>query len=855
MPDPLDFEKRPLFDRLRRLRRLAWLSLAWEYAALVFWRIDCWIGFFTALWLFQIPALAGNAGNRVALVVFFAGLIFLLRHDLHRFRWPTRRAADRRLEEASGLTHRPLTNIEDELANPDRSLTRQIWDTGKSGALALVSYLKIPGPRPVLTGHDPAALRFLVVLLLIAGFAVAGPEWNTRLTTGLTAFSFQSSGGDNNSITLWITPPDYTGRPQVTLQGSGRSNKSIDVPAGSQIRARVRGGLGQPYLIMGETKLPLKRIDKRIWSLETPAHAAGQIEIRQTLIARAQIPINYIPDQPPRITLKTEPKIMPKGALQFDLLVQDDYGVTDITLHMNLDPAVRDAPKGQPYSEARDVMSAPAQEQEIAPLYDMTSHVWAGLPVIIDLEVRDHQGQSARTDPLHITLPERAFYHPVAAKIAALRKRLIWTPESAAPNVAYDLQGLLAQRDKFNGDIIAFLSLRSAASRLTYDPTDHAAAFVVPQLWDTALRIEEGNLTLAGRDLKKAREALEKILKDPNASQEQISQAMDDFRDALAAYFQEIFTEMQKQMAKSGGIPPNMSPDSFAKQLNAEDLINFLEQLQAQALSGDRDSARQMLSQLQQMMDTLDGAMGSSPPPEMQFMMEAVNKLKELVEKQQTLLDRTREQASGMPDSETPVYPDFMPYDKDILEQWGAGDMPPPPSRDNLKGSKADSPPEAQINTQKEKDVQETLRQDLGELMNQAGEKMDKIPDNLQHAEQEMRNSTGQLTQNRPDLSAPYQEKVLEELKQSLEDMNQQLMAMMKQMMMLSLGMNNLDPLGRPIKEGDGPSLLPGSKVKIPNEAQKKQVQEIIKTLRQRSGEMDRPDYELDYYRRLMKQF
>lgn len=54
-------------------------------------------------------------------------------------------------------------------------------------------------------------------------------------------------------------------------------------------------------------------------------------------------------------------------------------------------------------------------------------------------------------------------------------------------------------------------------------------------------------------------------------------------------------------------------------------------------------------------------------------------------------------------------------------------------------------------------------------------------------------------------------------------------------------------------EEGNGPHH--GSQVKIPDEAEKKRVEEILKELRRRSGEMERPPEEREYYRRLLRQF
>jgi len=87
--------------------------------------------------------------------------------------------------------------------------------------------------------------------------------------------------------------------------------------------------------------------------------------------------------------------------------------------------------------------------------------------------------------------------------------------------------------------------------------------------------------------------------------------------------------------------------------------------------------------------------------------------------------------------------------------------------------------------------------------------------------------------------------------------MRQQMQQMMKQMtfMAMSGGMGPTDPLGRPLNEGEGQSMFPGSRIEIPDEATRKRVQDIMRTLREKSGDFSRPDYELDYFRRLLRQF
>ena len=851
--EPLEFKKRPAMNKLHRMRRLARLAVLWENATLAFWRTDCWIGFFIALWLLQIPALLGVAGNVVALIVFLGGLFVLLRRSLKSFRWPDNNMTDRRLEQASDLENRPLALLEDRLANPDKESTRSLWKDGREIAFSTITKLRLFPPRPLLAAYDPLALRIFVGVILVTGLFVAGPQWPDRLQAGLFPFSANSTGSASNDIVLWVVPPEYTAMPQTTLQGTGQSKTVIDVPEGSIIKTRVQGWFGTPEMRIGDARIPLTQDDKKNWSLETKAAPANKIEIYQGWRTRSSIPINFIPDNPPQITLRDDIATLEKGAMRIPVTVQDDYGVRKLTMRMTLDPTVEEAPLGTMVEESRTMASAANTETEMNPVYNLAWHPWAGLPVIIEVEAQDFPGHNEAIPPLHTTLPERAFYHPAAKKLIDLRKRLIWTPQATIRNTIYDIESLLLNPEEFDNDIVAFLSLRSMSSRLHYDPSQESVIAIIEQLWDTALRIEEGNLSMAARDFRKAQKELQTLLDDPSATDEEIAIAMENMRQAMAEYFQEIFRALQKEMAKNNNQVGTPDPEMFSNMLNAQDLASFLDQLQAEALSGNRDSAQQLLSQLQQMMDGLSSSMDFSIPPQMQALMEQISALKELIEKQKSLLARTRLEADRVESSTPKTYPEFLPDDLDFMNQMETGVMPPPPQM--VSPLKNINPKAKTAQTKMWRAEQEVLRETLSDLMLEADAQLGDIPENMQKAEPEMRNAGNKLGENRPDLSVPHQQQVLDYLQEDMDKMKGQVGQMMKQMALMSFGMGPLDPLGRPLNEGDGPSLLPGSKVKIPDKAERKRVQEILKTLRQRSGELQRPEYELEYYRRLMRQF
>lgn len=853
---PEKYENRPLYDRLVRKRLLTGLVLTFENAVTAFWRAALWSILFIGLWLLQIPAVAGKTGTVGSLLIYALGMLWFLWRDGSRFQFPKRREIDKRLEINSQLDHRPLTALHDNLANPDEQDARTLWERSKSRALATVYKLKAPWPRPLLATQDPLALRVLAVLVVVIGIIVAGPAWKERIHLGFNPFYGAMERQVDKSIMVWITPPAYTGQGQIILEGRGTHDKVIAIPDESQIKIQVTRGIGAPYVVIGDQHIDMKRADEKNWSLDFPLTdiyaGSERIEIRQMGFERANIPFTLVPDQPPMITLVEEPKTLDKGQMQLSLKVKDDYSVDDLVMHMRLDEKMKDEPLGADIEDIRAVVSPPDTEIELKPVYDLAWHPWAGLPVVIDLTAIDHKKQTAELPPIHLTLPERTFQNPTARKLITMRKRLIRTPEAAAPNVAKELFDILVAPASYNGHPIVFLSLKTMSARLVYDPSIHSIREIIAQLWDTAIQIEDGNMAIAARDMRNAQRHLEKTLSNPNASQEEINRALDEFREAMAKYFQEMVSEMQKQMAD--GQVMEVPPEMLAGVLNPDDLQNFLDELTAQAMAGNKDAARELLSKLQQMMDSMSPGNGKMEmPKDMKFKMMAVGEMQKLIEKQEELLTQTQKQAEGM--NETPrsqSYGETLPIDPETLKSLFGDDALPPPA------PKVPAVPLTQgVDTKQNKDEQEALRFILGKLMQDADAELGEIPTNMGKAELEMRGSSAQLGENRPDLSVPRQEETIRYLKEAMDQMSEQLAQQLKQMMAMSMGGGSprLDPLGRPMDDGDGPSWLPSSRVKIPDEAERKKVREILDTLRRRSGEMQRPDYELEYFRRLMQQF
>ena len=391
------------------------------------------------------------------------------------------------------------------------------------------------------------------------------------------------------------------------------------------------------------------------------------------------------------------------------------------------------------------------------------------------------------------------------------------------------------EQELFHNDVVVYLGIRTAASRLEYQAaSEQVAKEVMALLWDVALRIEDGDLSLAARRLKDAQMALEEALQDPDISEAKIARLMHDLRQAMAEYLTEMAREMQKRAAESGEDMPDVSPEMMSQMMNTDALSEFMAQMEAELRSGNKDVAQKMLSQMQRLMDMLNPSMKMEMPEDMQMMQQSINELQELIERQEDLLEQTEEQA-------------------DLLDMLRAMQI----NREQSVGS-FQAPDVPYVNTFDNRVEQEALRIILGQLMLDANDKIGEIPEGMGLAEQEMRSSSAALEVNEPAKSTPHQEQALAYLKESQQQMAQQLQQRMQQMtgFMLSRGAMQYDPFGRPYGGQNDPNVPPGgSQIEIPDEGERRRVQEILEILRRRAGEMNRPREEIEYYRRLLKRF
>jgi uncharacterized protein (TIGR02302 family) len=270
---------------------------------------------------------------------------------------------------------------------------------------------------------------------------------------------------------------------------------------------------------------------------------------------------------------------------------------------------------------------------------DLTEHPWAGAETVMTLTARDEAGNEGVSAPSDLRLPERPFVNPVARSLIELRRTLALDGEAQA-RVLNALDALSYAPEKFNIESKIYLGLNSIYWQLRYSKNDDQLREVVARMWDMAVTIEDGGMSDAEAALRQAQEALRQAL-ERGATDEEIKRLTDQLRAALDKFLQAIAEQARRnpqQLARP--LDPN------TRQMRPQDLKNMIDRMEQMAKNGAKDAARQLLQELQSMLDNLQMAQ----PGQMQDgdgdddMMNQLNELGEMIQRQQQLRDRTFQQ-------------------------------------------------------------------------------------------------------------------------------------------------------------------------------------------------------------------
>ncbi|HEX2365136.1 MAG TPA: TIGR02302 family protein [Bradyrhizobium sp.] len=827
-----------LTQALQRARfALAWEG-AWPHLARLLtvaglFLVASWAG----LWL-ALPSLARAIGLGLFVLLALAASLPLI-----WFRWPSREQGLSRLDRGSGIAHRPATTLTDTLSTQD-PVSLALWQAQRERTLASLRRIRAGLPSPRLRLYDPWALRGLVAVMLVATFFAAGDERALRVAA---AFDWNGVLAPTNiRVDAWVNPPPYTGKPPIILSAANKEAAALPmsgplpVPAGSTLIVRSSGGTLDVIAGGGVTETaPTEQAPKGTNEKHFTVAGDGTVHVRAPS-GQPQWKFTATPDRPPTISLAKDPERQARGSLQMAYKIEDDYGVTEARAQFAARPA-EGAPAARP-------LFVPPQFALVLPnartrngvgqtVKDLSEDPYAGADVTLTLTAKDEAGNEGKSEPFKMRLPERLFTKPLARALIEQRRNLALDANRNS-EVFTALDALMIAPEMFMPEAGQYLGLYSVARQLEAARSDDELREVVASLWALAVTIEDGNITDVDKALRAAQDALKQAL-ERGASDEEIKKLTQDLRQALDNYMRQLaeqFRNNPQQLARP--------LDQNTRILRQQDLNNMIDRMERLSRQGDKEAAQALLEQLQQMLENLQMAQpGQSGDSDME---QALNELDDMIRKQQQLRDKTFKQGQ---DSRR----DRMRGKQNGDQSMGDLQQDQQGLRDRLKKLQQELAKRGMGPGQKgDQDQQQ------GQGQGQGADQGDDGEDGLGQADSAMGDAGGKLGEGNADGAVDAQGKALEALRKGA----QKLAEAMQQgdgdgqspgdrMGRQQAGANGTDPLGRPMRSRETDEL---SKM-IPGEIDVQKVRRILEELRRRLADPSRPQVELDYIERLLKEY
>jgi uncharacterized protein (TIGR02302 family) len=831
--------------QLTQALQRATYAIAWERAWPHLARLLTVVGLFlvvswAGLWL-ALPFVARAIGLAVFVLLALAALF-----PLFRFRWPSREEGLSRLDRGSGIRHRPATALTDTLVTQD-PVARALWQAQRERTLASIKRIRAGLPSPRLAIHDPWALRALVAVLMVAAYVAAGDE---RIMRTEAAFDWNGVLSPANiRVDAWVTPPLYTGKPPIILsaankEAGGPVSGALPVPAGSTLIVRSSGGALDVVASGGVTEaVPTEQAPQGTNERHFTIGGDGTVHVRAPS-GQPQWKFSAIPDRAPTIALAKDPERQARGSLQLSYKIEDDYGVTEAQAHV----AVRPGDAAKPATAPRPLFDAP-QFALVLPnartrngvgqtVKDLSEDPYAGADITLTLTAKDEAGNEGHSEPFNMKLPERLFTKPLARALIEQRRILALDANQNA-QVYTALDALMIAPELFTPEAGQYLGLYSVTRQLEAARTDDAMREVVASLWALAVTIEDGDITDVDKALRAAQDALKQAL-ERGASDEEIKKLTENLRAALDNFMRQLAEQMRNNpQALARPLDPN------TKMLRQQDLNNMIERMERLSRSGDKDAAKQLLEQMQEMLENLQMAQpGQNGDNDME---QALNELGDMIRKQQQLRDKTFKQ--GQDSRRDRAHGKQGDPGMSDLQQDQQG------LRDRLKKLQQELAKRGMGQGQRGEKGQPGQGQPGQDGDSQAGE------DGLGDADSAMGDAGSRLGEGNADGAVDSQGQALEAMRkgaQSLADAMQQGDGDGQgdgpgdRPGRQQSGGNQSDPLGRPLHGREyGDDLT----VKIPGEIDVQRVRRILEELRRRLADPQRPQIELDYLERLLKDY
>ena len=832
--------------RFRLLGQLAYATLLWEITWPQLWPACSFLGLF-----FCIALLDGFKNllfwQHVLILAFFT-LVFciLLIRGLLKVPKITSEKLWRHVEIVNGISDRALTEVSDKLGlNTDEKFAQDLWYAHKNFLSNSIRHIRVPLPNSSMAEKDPRGFRFFIPILLVVSIFASYGEIFKRVSLAFSPsipVSFESL-----KINFWVVPPLYT---EVTPEFFERRIKElelrnqekaktisifgverpINIPVDSKIIIQLGGSRVSPLISIGSRKLTgeiLTYESKKMFQAETKI-VMEDIETREVRIQLNQhievlVPIIVQEDKAPTVGFLRSPSRTANARLGVQFEANDDYGISKAEF-IGVRPK-NAISSNRDLLEIRETLPVPSGDHSFQAFFnkDFSGHPWAGLPVLVRLEASDQRAQTGSTEQILTVLPERLFNHPVAQKLAEIKKKISILDDQTRKEIIGSLENLLDKPMHFNQDFSIYLGIKIVATRLKGNISKMLISDIQKLLWDMALHIEDGEYAIAANDMVSSHGTVMKALNGDITGKE-LKRLMDNMKLAIKKFIDQLAKRIEEESLVNSDITRKfevISRDIISEKIDRiRDLANTGSRLAAQELMAN------LMKTLRELQARIENNAGSKLGGKARG---AVKGLKGLIHEQQDLMDFT--------------------YKKNIQTD----------SRSKQLGTIEKNAGHLSSNKSLMKE-QQRLRSKLRKLTSEIQKSLGNVPGAVGSAAKAMDSASEVLLGGKLGAAVSYQGKAVEELRKSVERVIEGFRRksangggqMIRGLGIGGRGMEDFfDSQENRFPQAGGTR----SKVKIPNQQQVKKAKKLLDELRRRSSQQYRPIVEREYIKRLLKQY
>jgi uncharacterized protein (TIGR02302 family) len=896
MTTPKTSLQKPKTRTLRRRVFATYWVIFWERLLVAFWPAFT-LGLFTiafllwggAVWLPQQIVILLGVGVAI-------WMLWLLIAGVQQIRLPTDAQIYRRLDDS--VDGAPVSSLMDKLAlGSDSAPSQELWDLHLQRMSVRAQQAVVPPAHVRLAGTDKYALRLFAILAVISGAVFANG----------TSFDRLGQGGGNGlvaniapSFEAWAKPPLYTGLPTVYLTRVDEG-EPISLAEGSVFLIRAYGDIGDVSIaenlsVAGNTTFPTS--EGVLAEAQFVMAQAGKLKLSAAGGQTRSWDISLLSDLPPMIEVTGELTRDLQGAMQLPFRASDDYGVTggalDITLDLArvdrrfglaLEPELVDNLTGElplPFNARTSDFSGVVEE-------DFAKHVWAGLPVVVELSATDAGGNTGRIDPLSAELARKRFFDPLSAALVDVRRQLLWNRENAVRGI-YLLRAVTYKpTDSFSRNK-AFEMTREAIRDLeAYGDvalSDQTRSEVSELLWAAAILIEDGDVNDAKERLKRAQERLAEAMEN-GATEEEIAELMEELRQATQDYIKELGENAEESDSPSGG--------QQGEAVTQDEIQEMMDEIQRLMDEGRMDEAMELLQELQEMLENLQvnkqsGGEGGEGDPQEQDMQDMLEEQQELADDTFQELQEQFEQQQGTEEQQSQQGQQGQNgrQEGQSGQQQGQEQGEGQQQGDQQSGQQGQQQGEGQQQSEgqqqgqgqdgqsgegqsgtgtsdlagRQKALRDMLDRQRGQLPSDGGGAGDAARDALRDADREMGQAEESLRQGDFGQALDQQSDALQSLRRGIRAMREE----GQQAQAGSEGETQdggssrtagRDPLGRSNGGTQSGSTVDDNARNegIDNAGRRKAYEDLLNDLKGRAQDRTRPEFELDYLERLLDRF